>query len=188
MRKYKHLIILLILVLTAALLSGCGSDDSGINSSKTMIQAESSAEDDSAIEEDGKDSAEAGIESVENDVIMDIPDGYFTRVGNDEISVAIPIVWKNKYFAVIDENMLMLYQKQALYKGLGLLCSFEIFTDESYKVPYNYDIISQDGERTLIVIYPSDIQFDIEDETSMKEYNEMYKMISQIIKTAKMAD
>ncbi len=189
MKKAKYLILILILVLTGTLLAGCTTKNSAIGSGEpaTATDSSESTGTDAEAANSAEDEATATDISADEGSLSTIPEGYFTRVGNDMVSVAIPIVWKGKYYAVIDENIVTLYQKQALYKGVGRLCGFEVYTDDSYKeLPWGYDIVAQDGDRTLIVHYPSDVQADTEDETSMKEYNEMYKMISQIVKTAEM--
>ncbi len=185
MKKYKYLILTIILVLAATIMTGCGADNNNIENGEVTTSTDTN----SGTATDVSNQAGTFIADGANDADADIPEGYFTRVGNEKITVAIPITWKDKYYAVIDEDTVMLYQKQAIHKGVGRLCRFEIFTDDSYKeIPWGYDIVTQEGEKTLIVQYPSDVQSDIEDEMSMKEYNEMYKMLSKVVTTAKMKD
>ena len=170
----KYTTALLCIVLTAAIFSACGSgvvfDNSDINDEKDTNTMEN-------------------IEGI--DVNM-ISNGFF--------SVTVPDSWEGKYVSIIDDESIQLYQKAA-YESLGggWLCSFKVYYDESYKELPSYDVLisgaKTDAETNqvlekhkYIVIYPTDVQADIEDEESTAEYFEMFDQLPQVVKSFVLED
>ena len=64
--------------------------------------------------------------------------------------------------------------------GGGHLCSFAVFNDEGYKELPDYEVLIS-GDKTYIVMYPTDVQADIEDEESTAEYFEMFDQLPQVV-------
>ena len=58
--------------------------------------------------------------------------------------------------------------------------------DDSYKGLPHYSIVGENGGKTYVAVYPSDVQADIENEEHMKQYEAVYAEVSKI--EAKAAD
>ena len=102
-------------------------------------------------------------------------------ISNGQFSVTVPDSWEGKYGAIIDDETIQLYQKAAYESfGGGHLCSFAVFNDEGYKELPDYEVLIS-GDKTYIVMYPTDVQADIEDEESTAEYFEMFDQLPQVV-------
>ena len=64
--------------------------------------------------------------------------------------------------------------------GGGHLCSVAVFNDEGYKELPDYEVLIS-GDKAYIVMYPTDVQADLEDEKSTTEYFEMYDQVTQVV-------
>lgn len=164
MKKVKKLTIaILCILLAAALFSACGQQDD--------------------------------IDTKENAEGIDV-----NKISNGCFSVTVPDSWEGKYVAIIDDESIQLYQKAAYESfGGGWLCSFEVFDDEGYKELPSYEVLitcaKTDAEinktleeYTFIVMYPSDVQADLEDESSTSEYFEMYDELPQVVESFVLED
>ena len=102
-------------------------------------------------------------------------------ISNGQFSVTVPDSWEGKYGVIIDDETIQLYQKAAYESfGGGHLCSFAVFNDEGYKELPDYEVLIS-GDQTYIVMYPTDVQADIEDEESTAEYFEMFDQLPQVV-------
>ena len=168
----KYTTALLCIVLTAAIFSACGNGD---------------VTDNADINTD--------IDTKENIEGIDV-----NKISNEYFSVTVPDTWEGKYVTIIDDESIQLYQKAA-YESLGggWLCSFKVYYDESYKELPSYDVLisgaKTDAETNqvlekhkYIVIYPTDVQADIEDEESTAEYFEMFDQLPQVVKSFVLED
>ena len=160
----KFTTVLLCIVLAAAIFSACGNGD---------------VTDNADINTD--------IDTKENIEGIDV-----NKISNGSFSVTLPDTWEGKYVTIIDDESIQLYQKAAYESfGGGWLCSFEEFNDNGYKELPNYEVLMSGGktdaetnqvldEQTYIVMYPSDVQADLEDEKSTSEYFEMFDQLTQV--------
>lgn len=154
----KFTTVLLCIVLAAAIFSACGLNDD--------------------------------IETKENTEGIDI-----NKISNGCFTVTVPDSWEGKYITIIDDESIQLYQKSAYESfGGGWLCSFKVFYDDGYKELPSYDVLisgaKTDAETNqvlekhkYIVIYPTDVQADLEDEKSTTEYFEMYDQVTQVVES-----
>ena len=160
----KFTTVLLCIVLAAAIFSACGNGD---------------VTDNADINTD--------IDTKENIEGIDV-----NKISNGSFSVTVPDSWEGKYVTILDDESIQLYQKAAYESfGGGWLCSFEEFNDNGYKELPNYEVLMSGGktdaetnqvldEQTYIVMYPSDVQADLEDEKSTSEYFEMFDQLTQV--------
>ena len=103
------------------------------------------------------------------------------KISNGSFGVTVPDSWEGKYGVIIDDETIQLYQKAAYESfGGGHLCSFAVFNDEGYKELPDYEVLIS-GDKTYIVMYPTDVQADIEDEESTAEYFEMFDQLPQVV-------
>ena len=103
------------------------------------------------------------------------------KISNGCFTVTVPDSWEGKYGVIIDDETIQLYQKAAYESfGGGHLCSFAVFNDEGYKELPDYEVLIS-GDKTYIVMYPTDVQADIEDEESTAEYFEMFDQLPQVV-------
>ncbi len=154
----KFTTVLLCIVLAAAIFSACGLKD----------------------DTDTKENTE-GID--------------VNKISNGCFSVTVPDSWEGKYVTIIDDESIQLYQKAAYESfGGGWLCSFKVFYDDGYKELPSYDVLINGAktdagtnqvleEQTYVVMYPSDVQADLEDENSTSEYFEMYDELPQVVES-----
>lgn len=122
------------------------------------------------------------------------------KVSNGSFSVTVPDTWEGKYVTIIDDESIQLYQKAAYESfGGGWLCSFKVFYDDGYKELPSYEVIITGAKtdagtsqvlqkQTYVVIYPTDVQADLEDENSTSEYFELYDQLSQIAESFVLED
>ena len=149
----KFTTVLLCIVLAAAIFSACGNGD---------------VTDNADINTD--------IDTKENIEGIDV-----NKISNGSFGVTVPDSWEGKYGVIIDDETIQLYQKAAYESfGGGHLCSFAVFNDEGYKELPDYEVLIS-GDKTYIVMYPTDVQADIEDEESTAEYFEMFDQLPQIV-------
>ncbi len=151
----KHIKAILCIVMAAAFFSACGLKD--------------------------------GTDTKANTEGIDV-----NKISNGSFSVTVPDSWEGKYVTILDDESIQLYQKAAYESfGGGWLCSFEEFNDNGYKELPNYEVLMSGGktdaetnqvldEQTYIVMYPSDVQADLEDEKSTSEYFEMFDQLTQV--------
>ena len=161
----KFTTVLLCIVLAAAIFSACGNGD---------------VTDNADINTD--------IDTKENIEGIDV-----NKISNGSFSVTLPDTWEGKYVTIIDDESIQLYQKAAYESfGGGWLCSFKVFYDDGYKELPSYDVLINGAktdagtnqvleEQTYIVIYPTDVQADLEDEKSTSEYFEMFDQLPQVV-------
>ena len=107
----------------------------------------------------------------------------YQSCGTGKIHIEFPEIWNDKWdFEVPDYNVVQLYHAESYEKwGGGHLCTFARFTDDKYKECPSYVILKETDEAVYVIIYPTDVQFDPEDEQSTKEYLEMYNSIDEVI-------
>lgn len=108
------------------------------------------------------------------------------KISNGKFSITVPDSWEGKYTLIMDDESIQLYQKAAYESfGGGHLCSFVVFEDSSYTEIPCYDVILRDGldEQTYIVMYPSDVQADLDNEESTSEYCKMTDELPEIVKS-----
>lgn len=104
-------------------------------------------------------------------------------------SVTIPDEWKDKYVVVEDDQSIQYYEKYNYEKyGCGKLLSVYIVdaNDHNYddynsvKVEY-----SADGKAKVMVMIPTDVAFNYDDDKAMKNYVEMSDLIEQVVDSVK---
>ncbi|MGN1334623.1 MAG: hypothetical protein ACI4U1_05860 [Anaerovoracaceae bacterium] len=108
------------------------------------------------------------------------------KISNGKYSITVPDSWEGKYTLIMDDESIQLYQKAAYESfGGGYLCSFVVFEDSSYTEIPCYNVILRDelDGQTYIVMYPSDVQADLDDEESATEYFKMTDELPQIVKS-----
>ena len=110
------------------------------------------------------------------------------KISNGSFGMTVPDTWEGKYVTIIDDESIQLYQKAAYESfGGGWLCSFKVFYDDGYKELPDYEVLIS-GDKTYIVMYPTDVQADIEDEESTAEYFEMFDQLPQVVKSFVLED
>ena len=114
----------------------------------------------------------------------------YQACGTGKINIIFPESWNNKWdFKVTADNVVQLYHAQSYEKwGGGHLCTFARFTDEIYKEYPSYEVLKETDKAVYVIIYPTDVQFDPEDEQSTKEYLEMYNSIDEVIERVRFID
>ena len=122
------------------------------------------------------------------------------KISNGCFTVTVPDSWEGKYVTIIDDESIQLYQKSAYESfGGGWLCSFKVFYDDGYKELPSYDVLINGAktdagtnqvleEQTYVVMYPTDVQADLEDENSTSEYFEMYDQLPQVVESFVLED
>lgn len=114
-------------------------------------------------------------------------------LSNQYFSVTVPDDWVEKIYVEIDEKTISVSQKAAYesFEG-GWLFSVSLFEDTMYEELPSYEVIShlwKENDETqnrvdwyLVATYPTDVQADVENEESMREYFDMFEQAPTIIK------
>lgn len=163
----KPFVVLLSLIIAISMFSACNN-----NNTETVNNEEAVKIEDKEGEAEDTDGTEIGNELSDSLVLS-----------NDLFSITVPGSWAEKLVVITEQDSIHIYQKAA-YGTIsgGFLCAIETYEDEFYKEIPCYDIITTIGNITYIAQYPSDVQADIENEESMKEYFELYEQMPEIIK------
>lgn len=130
---------------------------------------------------------ETAIEKMKNsgNIILETNNNFFLKLPND---------WKDKYVVVADENNFIQIYHKATYETKGMEGCGNLFTIMKYSnsklteqqvwyenkmnVPYRYLLSNDTG--TYLFMFPSDVQFDVSNETTAHEYQKMSSEISKI--------
>lgn len=130
---------------------------------------------------------ETAVEKMKNSgsVILETNNDFFLKLPND---------WKDKYVVVADENSFIQIYHKATYETKGMEGCGNLFTIMKYSnsklteqqvwyenkmnVPYRYLLSNDTG--TYLFMLPSDVQFDVSNETTAHEYQKMSSEISKI--------
>ena len=105
-------------------------------------------------------------------------------LSNKTFSIKVPDEWVEKIHVVITEDEIKVYQKAAYEAfGGGWLGTIRMYNDESeYDMLPSYEVVAYRIEKYFVAEYPSDVQADVENEDSMKEYFEMFAQLPDIFK------
>lgn len=166
MKISRLFVLIFALILVISMLSGCSNKEAG------DIENIKNTEDIENIED---------IQEVEDTNVPENP----AVVSNEIFSITVPDDWVEKIYVEIYDDSIEILQKAAYESfGGGWLCSVQMYKDDFYKELPCYEILTTDEALgiTYLVQYPSDVQADVENAESMKEYFEMFEQIPDIVK------
>ena len=122
-------------------------------------------------------------------------DGYVYTSSLYGFTIVMPKDWEEKC-EIVEEDMCVYFYSAAnrfisygdVEYEAGRLFYITVPEDDmkqdngEYYFP-SYQIIGQYNGADVLVVYPTDVQCDIEDEAKTKEYSEMYEQVPEILKT-----
>lgn len=112
-----------------------------------------------------------------------------TIINNDVFKITVPEDWPEKIHLSFTDKSINIYHKASQEAGYGgWLVSISTYEDDVYKEMPSYEVILEDNDKFYVAEYPSDVQADVENEESMKEYFEMFGQLPEIIKTFKLVN
>lgn len=130
---------------------------------------------------------ETAIEKMKNsgNVILETNNNFFLKLPSD---------WKDKYIVTADENSFIQIYHKATYETEGMggcgnlftimkyssskLTEQQVWYENKMNVPYRYLLSNDTG--TYLLMLPSDVQFDVSNETTAHEYQKLSSEISKI--------
>lgn len=190
-KKLLKFVILFVLVLTALFIAGCfkSVSDNSKNAPATE-QANKSNSTDKAFE-----SVSPTMSGEQNTKMTNLDKSALLTYHSAKLgfSITFPESWRNKYVVKDSESSAQVYQKStydASNGEMGRLVSIAVFTPEKWQAE-GEEITSMSENYGSIkskhaVYYfggPSDVQFDPDNKQSAKEYTDMAKDISTLVKT-----
>ena len=122
-------------------------------------------------------------------------DGYVYTSSLYGFTIVMPKDWEEKC-EIVEEDMCVYFYSVAnrfisygdVEYEAGRLFYITVPEDDmkqdngEYYFP-SYQIIGQYNGAAVLVVYPTDVQCDIEDEAKTKEYTQMYEQVPEILKT-----
>lgn len=99
----------------------------------------------------------------------------------NEITIQIPLEWKDKYLIKTGEQGFSLYQKASYDKleGSGFLCGFERLDELFYDLP-GVSLLAYTKDYMYVMTLPTDISYYYEDEKISEEFLSMNQQIEDI--------
>lgn len=101
---------------------------------------------------------------------------YFDEYG---FSITFPSSWDGEFEISKDKNALVISSK---INEIESLASIHRYTNTEWKnlnygsdIPVPYDILSQDSDLVFALLYTSDVNYNLENESSVKKYEDMIK-------------
>ncbi len=171
-----------ILLLTAALLSGCGR---AADAADTAVQEESAASKSTETELTiSPEEASAGTDQITDDKSNELVNG--TLFTWQEITVTLPAEWDGRYLVLENENGFSFFQKSSYEtdEGMGFLCGFY---RENGMVPENAGPtqLAYTEDTMYYISEPTDVTFVMENQEIADEYGKMAAYNSRIEKSLK---
>ena len=170
-KKTRGIIAILISLILVLAMTACGS--------RNEAAEETSEPEAELVTEEEYDIASNLNETVNGDS-KTITTDYFT------LTLSLPDTWNYEQDSSTSITFYNIAGREAGCGGRLMTLVAVDPDDDSYKGLPHYSIVGENGGKTYVAVYPSDVQADIENEEHMKQYEAVYAEVSKI--EAKAAD